>query len=47
MELKQLIRYMIYYFLTLLIVPYGIETRRVGCDDYQVGLLIVPYGIET
>ena len=32
----------------LLIVPYGIETKKVKAKEYQqLTLLIVPYGIET
>ena len=33
---------------SLLIVPYGIETRSLVLDSVlQLSLLIVPYGIET
>ena len=32
---------------SLLIVPYGIETRRYDSEDCFHILLIVPYGIET
>ena len=31
----------------LLIVPYGIETRKKHLKRSAKGLLIVPYGIET
>ena len=35
-------------FKTLLIVPYGIETRKIPATGSRVNrLLIVPYGIET
>ena len=48
MELKRDIASIISCGDTLLIVPYGIETRITGkpCDNWRL-LLIVPYGIET
>ena len=36
-----------YYVLSLLIVPYGIETSLHQLTSISKKLLIVPYGIET
>ena len=48
MELKQIGKGFHYRDRSVLIVPYGIETRKY--NEYQVYhtvVLIVPYGIET
>ena len=47
MELKRFCILWIFKYLTLLIVPYGIETRFRLFLPKQQYLLIVPYGIET
>ena len=47
MELKQITAATPMIKSTLLIVPYGIETRKDAFLHGQVHLLIVPYGIET
>ena len=48
MELKRNINFLFYLLiLWLLIVPYGIETKKLVVTDITLALLIVPYGIET
>ena len=48
MELKHQINVNFSKVSTLLIVPYGIETRSAQMKPVQLlQLLIVPYGIET
>ena len=47
MELKPIIAFLLSLSTSLLIVPYGIETRHNGVSIKTYKLLIVPYGIET
>ena len=47
MELKRFYEVMDYPFVSLLIVPYGIETQFIAGCKQGIALLIVPYGIET
>ena len=47
MELKQRFKGDTFLPGNLLIVPYGIETKKVWRPDKGWKLLIVPYGIET
>ena len=47
MELKPFPRRLLVFFATLLIVPYGIETKYCTRNRSENLLLIVPYGIET
>ena len=48
MELKPHNQTYLYVYMTLLIVPYGIETcLKHSKDPKHHLLLIVPYGIET
>ena len=48
MELKRGSKKCVYFFIKLLIVPYGIETLLPICELHATSaLLIVPYGIET
>ena len=47
MELKHICKATLQMHLTLLIVPYGIETSIENAIAEIERLLIVPYGIET
>ena len=47
MELKHSLILLVDVLLTVLIVPYGIETRYFENFSTAYKVLIVPYGIET
>ena len=47
MELKLDAAYLLNKQLKVLIVPYGIETKKEEAEIREAAVLIVPYGIET
>jgi len=47
MELKLRSAFFLPIALRLIIVPYGIETKKVIVKEVFIMLIIVPYGIET